>query len=444
MTTPLEELRRAIMAGDKVKMDPTSIVINDATRLERSAATNFHSLRGRGEPYSLEAVYFQYRNRDLVYTDYVAACDTEKIAKILPLDKRELIPYLEGESKTCVGLASKKPPPGAEAQALKPLISVPKAEPPVVSTQQPVHSEKPEKDRSAFSDSRNMEREQRSLDSVLMVREWEFSGLREKLSQHLAEAKAGKHDTQSKSNNSQAYDPRGDRYTNNQDRFWRENMGTDFQTLGIDMGGSFKKPSASANGSSEKRERPSSRRTSSSRDPKRQRVDPKTLVPIIIVPTGFSTLICHGNVVEFVQDGRFVSAEEMRKNKVPQISKVSQDSAWRVPGRNCSRAEYHVVFNPNRLTSSDWERVVAVVCSGQEWQFKKFPIYDGDLQSFFRRIQGFYFHYEDTAASKTAEAWNIKKLRFSRSQRHTDAQVLVEFWDTLDTFVSRKGKQLRY
>lgn len=33
-------------------------------------------------------------------------------------------------------------------------------------------------------------------------------------------------------------------------------------------------------------------------------------------------------------------------------------------------AEYLVIDNPSRLAPGDWERVVAVVALGKEWQFK--------------------------------------------------------------------------
>ena len=430
------------MSNDTIDMDPTSIIINNSTRLDRSAATNFHSLRGRGVSYSLEALLFLYQNRSLKYPEYTAACIKHKITKVFQLDRKDVIAYLSGEVDTCAALSSKKA--DLSTRSLENTLTQSGSKSAVVSSKvshAPLRSNEKE---PSFSDNRKLERDQRSMDSILMVREVEFSALRDKLFRYLNDSKAR---NEGNASQKQAYDPRGDRYSNNQDRFWRENMGTDFQTLGIDMSGSFKKPAVSkANGSSEKRERDriSSGRLSSSDSAKRTKVDPQDLIPIIIVPTGFANLICHGNMRTFLEDGRFVTHEEMRKSKVAQISKVIQESAFRVPGGNCSQAEYHLVYNPSRLSSSAWNRVIAVVCSGQEWQFKKFPIYNNDLHAFFRKVQGFYFHYDDRQPSQNANSWPIKKLAFSRQHRYTDAQVLVEFWNTLDKFVSSKGKHLRY
>lgn len=54
----------------------------------------------------------------------------------------------------------------------------------------------------------------------------------------------------------------------------------------------------------------------------------------------------------------------------------------------------------------DWERVVAVLCSGKAWQFKKWPFRgasQGDLLDTFQRVCGFYLHYGDEAIEPAGE-----------------------------------------
>lgn len=443
MTTPLDELRRAIVAQEAVNVDETSILIGDSQRLDRTLPTNFHSMRGRGDAYLLEAVYFQFKFRNLPYNDYVQACRRERVAHVTLLDKKNLIAFLTGEITTCASIVTKASDPASKPE---PVIV-----PPVAARAEETGNEagarvaEAEQDEKSYAALRGRDRDQRALDSVLMLSDWDFSALRDKLSQHIASARSGKGaNAESGSKATGGYDPRGDRYTSNEGRFWRENLGTDFQELGIDMSGSFKaKPTAAPSSSEKPRDKRESRL---SREPpaKRARVDPKELVPIIIVPAG-STLICSGNAVEFIQNGRFIPIEELKKSKGPSEQILSNRSrAIRTPGGNCSRAEYAIVSNPNRLAQKEWDRVVGVVLSGQEWQFKSWPINDKGTQELFRKVQGFYFHYDDVATTGNVENWAIKKVSLSRDKRHTDGQAQVHFWNTLDTFMRRKNKHLRY
>eukprot|EP00177_Eucheuma_denticulatum_P001031 GFKZ01001885.1.p1 GENE.GFKZ01001885.1~~GFKZ01001885.1.p1 ORF type:complete len:452 (-),score=58.82 GFKZ01001885.1:305-1660(-) len=450
--TGLQELRRAIIAGDGIDIDKDAVIIGNQTRLDRFALTDFHSMRGRGDPYALESIYFQFEYRKLQYNDYVQACRQKGVAHVTMLDKKDLLAYLTGEITTCAGIVSKPNEKTSGENKSGLAAGTSQADEKGKDTNE-ASSKKGAGDESgdaaSFAAHRKRDRDQRYLDSVLMVAEWDFSSLREKLAQHVASAKVGR--TASRENGAkgatQSYDPRGDRYTSNEDRFWRENLGSEFHELGIDMSGSFKaKPSANANtpSSQGRRERSESRRSSIKEPPpKRKRIDPKELVPIIIVPQG-STLIYSGNAFEFFQNGRFLSQNELQKSKVSTIQGSGRTVATRRPGGNCSRAEYLIVSNVNRLTSNEWDRVVAVVCAGQEWQFKTWPINDKGVGELFRNIQGFYFHYDDTPPRGNVNSWAIKKLPLSRSKRHTDGQVLVQFWNTLDAFMRRKGKQLRY
>lgn len=452
MASALEELRRAIIAGESVDIDDSSVRIGENIRLKRSLTTDFHSMRGRGDAYLLESIFFQFKFRDLHYNDYVQACRREGVAHVTPLDKKDLLAYLKGEIATCASIVSKPSSTTgkvkSEKQSSAIRASAQEASKPHEDPDAKRKFSELDKDESSYAALRKRDRDQRALDSVLMVTEWDFSTLREKLAQHVSNAKSGKSNgPENGSKPATTYDPRGDRYTSNEDRFWRENLGSEFHELGIDMSGSFKaKPSSAANGpsSEKKREKAESRRPSSSGTPsaKRQRIDPKELVPIVIVPQSM-TLVCAGNVVEFLQNGRFISAEERKKNQVSSIP-ASRLEMFRTPGGNCSRARYDIVTNTSRLSESEWERVVAVVCSGQEWQFKKWQIYKDSAQELFRKVQGFYFHYDDDVPVGNVESWAIKKLKLSRSQRHTDGQVQYQFWNTFDAFMRRKGKELRY
>lgn len=462
---PLAELRRAIKAGANIDMDEKHIIIDSNTQLDKDAPTEFHSMRGRGRPYALATLYLQYTHHDKPYTDYYNACNKAKTGHVLPVDKRDVVAYLRGEIDTSQNIEI----PKSEASKsdsitarLTQLSNSAAAEPSATDAAKRIdaskqHSSVPaalsKKDKFSFAQHRGKVRDQRSLDSIMIVRDLDFRSLREKLSKHVTDSKNGRiapNDPAQKNESQPAYDPRGDRYTSNEERFWRENMGSDFQNLGIDMSGSFKDkpssapPAAKQNMNKRKQESvPVKARPQS--PPKRPKRVPTNTVPIIIVPVGFNNLVCHGNALDLFQNSHYVSAEELVKKNVPLISKVPREELIRVPGGNCSKAKYHIVSNPSRLTSEEWDNVVCIVCSGQEWQFKNWPIYGGGVKELFRKVHAVHFHYDDRPPAGKSDSWPIKKVPISRSQRHTDHQVSAQFWSSLDEFLRRgKGKYLRY
>lgn len=119
--------------------------------------------------------------------------------------------------------------------------------------------------------------------------------------------------------------------------------------------------------------------------------------PIIIVPEGYSSLVSLFNVKELLQvstvtaqlcvcriwcaiacitssilqEGRFVQSEESAAvkagEKKPDFVHVK---------RKCGSdraVTFEVIDQEPRKGSIRWERVVAVICSGKMWQFKKYP-----------------------------------------------------------------------
>lgn len=420
----LQQLREAIQRNEEISVTPTGLVLGDGTTtLSRKEATNFLALRGRGPAYELDAVYFQWKLRDIPYETYVKTCAKEGASHVKLVDKPQMLAYLSGEIAQCSGLVR------AEA---------PKPEPKSTTVKTEVAEEVEAQPRA-----------QRSIDSVLMVPEWDFSSLREKLAKHIATAKRSKPAAdRDGAGGKPSFDPRGDRYTNNENRFWRENMGSDFQEFGINPTGSFASAKKSAQPEARKeaptgapaRKEAAAVRPSSSR--KRKAVDPSELRPIIIVPGRGLSLVNTVNVKEFFEEGHFISEEDMRKRGIaPDLS--GRIKARRQPGRNCSMAEYLLVSNVNRLSEAEWKRVVAVICTGKIWQFKNWAI-KGDIVEILRQVQGFYFHYDDMAPDPTAASWAVKLMPISRSKRYTDGHAQLQFFTFLDAFIQGSTKPLRY
>lgn len=88
------------------------------------------------------------------------------------------------------------------------------------------------------------------------------------------------------------------------------------------------------------------------------------------------------NAKDILQDLKFVSNEEKRsqgcKRETEILLQRRKDAGFTVP--------YRVIDNPQKLTDSDWERVVAVFIMGPAWQFKGWP-YEGDPVQIFSRSE---------------------------------------------------------
>ena len=115
-----------------------------------------------------------------------------------------------------------------------------------------------------------------------------------------------------------------------------------------------------------------------------------TRLPIIIVPTATSAMVTLFNVKSFLQDGVFDTTEAKRAEDPakPQKVKITR----RITGESLtSEAEYEVIDSPLRLSSADWERVVAVFAMGKDWQFKgwKWPT----AVDVFNNCLGVYLQY---------------------------------------------------
>ena len=173
-------------------------------------------------------------------------------------------------------------------------------------------------------------------------------------------------------------------------------------------------------------------------------------LPIIIVPASSSALLTLLNVSAFLGNGTFVDSGslaakgEIKPAKVVISRKLgtysigsgtsgAQTKAASGKTGHGRSAEYLVIDNPSRLQSSDWERVVAVVALGKDWQFKGWrwnsPV---DL---FSHAMGVYVKWDNESTPLAVAKWNVKILDLSKNRRHLDATAAIQFWQHLDNFV---------
>ena len=161
--------------------------------------------------------------------------------------------------------------------------------------------------------------------------------------------------------------------------------------------------------------------------------------PIIIIPAATTSIITMYNVKELLQDCRYVSTEE---KKAQQPRRDNEVLIQRRKADN-STVPYRVIDNPNKLSTEDWDRVVAVFAQGPAWQFKGWP-WDGNPVEIFVRIQAFHLKWAQQRLEANIGKWNVTVIQLDQYKRHMDRAVLSSFWEGLDKFMVKNKPHLRF
>ena len=66
---------------------------------------------------------------------------------------------------------------------------------------------------------------------------------------------------------------------------------------------------------------------------------------------------------------------------------------------------YEVVDRPEQFGPEDWDRVICVVCSGHEWQFRNWKWESPD--ELFQHVRGIYFKWSHETLKDEIKAWRI-------------------------------------
>ena len=139
------------------------------------------------------------------------------------------------------------------------------------------------------------------------------------------------------------------------------------------------------------------------------------------------------NVKNFLGDGKFQESTMLAGNGARKESKVVISRKIGLTTRGDMRtAEYVVLDNPTRLKPSDWERVVAVVSMGKDWQFKGW-LWSTPVE-LFSHCLGVFVKWDWEKTPDAVGKWNVKILDLSKTKRHLDASASNQFWQHLDKF----------
>ncbi|KAJ3003828.1 UNVERIFIED_CONTAM: hypothetical protein HDU68_005481, partial [Siphonaria sp. JEL0065] len=132
---------------------------------------------------------------------------------------------------------------------------------------------------------------------------------------------------------------------------------------------------------------------------------PNAKIPIIIVPPSISAVITLYNVKRFLGDMTFQSTDEAIKEQGEKPGMVIVDRKNAPPG---FPKQYHVYDSVDRLKPDDWDRIVAVFATGQEWQFKGWKF--GPPVNIFAKVRGFCLKYIDEPIHEKIKTWNVVQL----------------------------------
>ncbi|KAI1719782.1 parafibromin [Ditylenchus destructor] len=195
------------------------------------------------------------------------------------------------------------------------------------------------------------------------------------------------------------------------------NTGTSFRNAPKIMAGSQRQPDAVP--SSSAREPPNGVSAHNQRPTMtiaQQRMQPQKRVsrtPIIIIPATGTALITMYNAVDILQDLKFVSTEEKKRQKSKRENEVLIQRH-----KETGTVPYRVIDNPLRLKDEEWDRVVA----GPAWQFKDWK-WGGNPVEIFSNVAAFHLKFDDQKIDANVARWSVHVLPLSKSKRHLDRVI---------------------
>lgn len=159
--------------------------------------------------------------------------------------------------------------------------------------------------------------------------------------------------------------------------------------------------------------------------------------PIIVIPAASTSLITMYNAREILHDLKFISTDE----KKSQGCKRENELLIQRQKENHVTAPYRIVDNPLKLTTEEWDRVVAVFVQGAAWQFKEWPY--ANPSDIFAKISAFHLKWDDHNLDPNVAKWNVNVIALSRTKRHLDRASLIKIWDALDRHIMKHKPFLR-
>ncbi|KNZ50648.1 hypothetical protein VP01_4315g2 [Puccinia sorghi] len=198
----------------------------------------------------------------------------------------------------------------------------------------------------------------------------------------------------------------------------------------------------------------------------------RSMNPIIIISPSSSALITMHNVKRFLEDAVFeppnvsrgagtqittsedvivVSHRRGYTTSQAPLAPTDTGAFGKSSGSTDRAARYFVVDGVEALTKfgeDAWDRVVCVMTTGQEWQFRPYKWSDPkELFHHGNSFKGFFVQWTHDPPNPKVRAWNVTELRVSRffnktcalideTKRHIDKSAAADFWRSLEAWIA--------
>lgn len=153
--------------------------------------------------------------------------------------------------------------------------------------------------------------------------------------------------------------------------------------------------------------------------------------PVIVVPKGTTAAITLQNAHSFLCNATYTPR---RRGALGGAGKKT--FTRNMPGYGL--VEFEISDNPCKLgmNKKEWDRIVAVVVTGEEWQFKDWiPGYETPAQLFANTV-GCYIGLEGESKQPPAiSTWKVVKCLLHREKRGLDSVTYTAFWNAVDDFL---------
>ncbi|KAK9460503.1 RNA pol II accessory factor, Cdc73 family-domain-containing protein [Lipomyces oligophaga] len=153
--------------------------------------------------------------------------------------------------------------------------------------------------------------------------------------------------------------------------------------------------------------------------------------PIILLSPSASALITMSNVKDFLERGTYTSTPA--SSSAVNIQMITRHS------QRLGQLRFVVVDSVERFKPDYWDRVVAVVTTGQTWQFRSYARGMNDPNVLFQKVKGFCVSYSGDPLPENIRSWNVDVVQVDKVHRFRDRETVEGMWDSLEKWMEARG-----
>lgn len=165
----------------------------------------------------------------------------------------------------------------------------------------------------------------------------------------------------------------------------------------------------------------------------------QSMRPIIIVPAVFTSCMNMSTGKDFLEKGRFVRLADVEIRKIAATASRSRNE---LIIREGSSQKYRLTDDPGKLSTAEWERVVAVFVTGQEWQISKWPAPYNNPVHLCQQVLVLHMAITNDLLPPNIQAWACRVVRVDHFKEHINSKAQGEFWQYFDDFIRLRKPHL--